>query len=266
LHDYGPCNKSQTSIHNLINIVVASSTRMTVPLFLRRTIAFAGLAAALSFVYPGVGQNLTLDRNEHMEMTAPRPLQPGDQQRADAVVVAARKVMEQYADYRKALTSGYTILAPGVKQRVYHFTLNGDFHANLAHFDLEKPTSLLYVRLPSPGPRYKIVGLMYGAPYDVTEDELNRRIPLSVARWHKHSNICMPPNGLNVDLMHPGSLFGPLGSIVTADACKAAGGNFLPHPIGWVVHVYASETDPSKIWNPSMEMGDPNAMDPMMVM
>jgi hypothetical protein len=158
------------------------------------------------------------------------------------------------------------IFDPRVKQGVYHFTLNGDFHANLVHFDPEKPTSLLYRRLPSPGPRYKIVGLMYGAPYDATEDELNWRVPLSFARWHTHSNICLPPDGQKVNLQRPGGLYGLLGSIVTADACKAAGGTFRPHLIGWVVHVYASETDPSKIWNPSMEMDAPNTMDPEMTM
>jgi hypothetical protein len=42
--------------------------------------------------------------------------------------------------------------------------------------------------------------------------------------------------------------FGLLGSITTPEACEAAGGEFLPHLFGWMVHVYPYETDPKKIW------------------
>jgi hypothetical protein len=40
-----------------------------------------------------------------------------------------------------------------------------------------------------------------------------------------------------------------LGSINTKEACNAAGGTFLPHVFGWMVHVYPYETDPKKIWS-----------------
>jgi hypothetical protein len=39
----------------------------------------------------------------HMYMTTLRPLQPGDQQKADAIVAAAKTAMAPYQDYRKAL-------------------------------------------------------------------------------------------------------------------------------------------------------------------
>ena len=58
----------------------------------------------------------------HMTMTTLRPLQPGDQTRANAIVVAARAFADQYKDYRKALADGYTIFHPEIKQDVYHFT------------------------------------------------------------------------------------------------------------------------------------------------
>jgi hypothetical protein len=235
---------------------------MSVPPSLRHALVVATFAGALFPGHPGGGQDLRDDLYKHMRMTPPRALQPGDPSRADAVVAGARRVMEQYADYRKALANGYAIFLPGVKQRVYHFTRNADYHANLVHFDPEKPTSLLYIKLPSPGPRYKLVGLMYAAPYDASEDELDRRIPLSIAHWHLHHDICLPPAGQKAELQGSGALFGLRGSIVTADACTAAGGTFRPHIIGWVVHVYAAETDPSKIWNPSMEIDDPPTMPP----
>ncbi len=171
--------------------------------------------------------------------------------------------MEQYADYRKALASGYVIFLPGVRQRIYHFALNGNFNANTKSFNPEMPTSLLYERTMGPGLRYKLVGVMYTAPYDASEDELDRRAPLSIARWHLHVNFCAPPLGQKPD-DRPSALFGIRGSIVTAGDCRAAGGRFIPHISGWMLHVYASETDPAKIWNPSMEMED--VMDPGMIM
>ena len=58
---------------------------------------------------------------EHMRMTALRPIQPGDRERADAIAARARKFMDQYTDYRSAIASGYEIIFPGVRQKIYHF-------------------------------------------------------------------------------------------------------------------------------------------------
>jgi hypothetical protein len=40
-----------------------------------------------------------------------------------------------------------------------------------------------------------------------------------------------------------------MGSINTREECEAAGGVFLPHVFGWMMHVYPYETDPAKIWS-----------------
>ena len=53
----------------------------------------------------------------HMYMTSLRPQQPGDQQKADAVVAAAKQAMAPYEDYRKALADGYTIFLPMFRSR-----------------------------------------------------------------------------------------------------------------------------------------------------
>ena len=46
----------------------------------------------------------------------------GDQQKADAVVAAAKQAMEPYRDYHKALAAGYRIFLPNVPQAIYHFS------------------------------------------------------------------------------------------------------------------------------------------------
>jgi hypothetical protein len=137
----------------------------------------------------------------HMYMTTLRPIQPGDQQKADAIAAAAKAAMEPYQDYHKALADGY-----------------------------------------------KLVGAMYTARVDATEDEINQRIPLSIAHWHQHINFCKAPEGQKREYFGPNAKFGLLGSITTKEACDAAGGEFHPHLFGWMVHVYPYETDPKKIW------------------
>jgi hypothetical protein len=94
---------------------------------------------------------------------------------------------------------------------------------------------------------------MYTAPFQASQEELNRRVPLSIARWHLHSNLCLPPAGEGADMLRKDTKFGLQGSITTAGACQAAGGRFLPHLFGWMVHVYPYETHPAKIWAAGMD-------------
>jgi hypothetical protein len=181
----------------------------------------------------------------HMHLTALRPLQPGDQQKADAIVAAARAAMEPYRDYRKALADGYQIFLPNVPQPIYHFTRNDYGREARFHFDPSKPTSLLYKKTAD---GYKLVGAMYTDRLMASEDELNSRIPLSVARWHQHINFCVAPQGQRAAYFGPHAKFGLMGSIDTKAECDAAGGIFLPHVLGWMVHVYPYETDPKEVW------------------
>jgi hypothetical protein len=183
----------------------------------------------------------------HMLMTAPRPLRPGDQERADAVVRAAIAAMEPYRDFHKALADGYRIFLPNVPQPQYHFTKAAYALDARSRFDPAKPTSLLYRRTGDGG--YELVGAMYTDRVDASEDELDGRIPLSVAHWHEHVNFCKAPPGQVAAYFGPDAKFGLLGSINTKDACEQAGGRFIPHVFGWMVHVYPYESDPKKVWS-----------------
>jgi hypothetical protein len=182
----------------------------------------------------------------HMHLTALQALRPGDQEKADAVVAAAKTAMAPYADYRKALADGYHIFLPNVPQPQYHFTNYAYGLEARSHFDAAKPTSLLYKKTPDGG--YQLVGVMYTAQVDATEQELNDRIPLSIARWHQHVNFCRAPFGEKAGYFGPDAKFGLMGSITTREECEAAGGVFHPHIFGWMVHVYPNETDPKKVW------------------
>jgi hypothetical protein len=187
-----------------------------------------------------------MDMGPHMKMTVLRPLQPGDQQRAEQVVIDARAVAKKYQDYKVALADGYKIFLPNVPQKMYHFTnYTNAFYAR-NHFDPSRPTSLLYEKH---GDDYKLIGVMYTAKKDASQDELEQRIPLSIAQWHAHVNLCVPPRSQREDVIQPGHKFGLNGSIATQEECDAAGGRFFPQVFGWMVHVYPFEQKPDDIWS-----------------
>src|ERR1700722_4608937 len=230
--------------HSSLNFRIGSAVRFTVVLNLAVLTAASSLpsrAAAQS------AQGGMAHMSAHMYMTTLRPTQPGDQQKADAIVTAAKKAMEPYRDYHKALADGYEIFLPNIPQPQYHFTKAEFGLAARQHFDPLKPTSLLYKKTPDGG--YPLIGAMYTDRVDANEDELNTRVPLSVARWHQHVNFCKAPAGQKRLYFGPNAKFGLMGSINTREACDAAGGVFLPHVFGWMVHVYPYETDPNKIWS-----------------
>jgi hypothetical protein len=113
-------------------------------------------------------------------------------------------------------------------------------------FNPEHPTSLLYEKQ---GDGYKLIGAMYTAPARFSEEQINERIPLSVAQWHKHVNLCRPPAGKRDELLGKNARFGLLGSISTREECEAAGGTFYPQVFGWMVHIYPFETTQDAIWS-----------------
>ena len=178
----------------------------------------------------------------HMKWTALRTEIPDDRARADALLAALRTSIEKYKDWHVAMDEGYKPFHPELPLEEYHFTNYGRAIEAMFRFDPTKPTSLLYKRTAG---GWELVGAMYTAPRRFSEDRLNERVPLSVARWHVHVNLCVPK-------AHPWladwTKFGPDGSIATADACEAAGGRFVPQVFGWMVHVYPFETDAEKIW------------------
>lgn len=192
-----------------------------------------------------------MDMGAHMKMTTLRQLKPGDKERADAVVKAARSAAEKYTDYKVALADGYEIFMPNHPQKMYHFTnYRYAFEAG-THFNPDHPTSLLYQKQ---GDGYKLIGVMYTAPKRFTENQLEERIPLSIAQWHAQVNLCLPPMGMRQAAYGRQAKFGLAGSISTEQDCDAAGGHFLPQVFGWMVHVYPFEQNPDDIWSVERQM------------
>ena len=204
----------------------------------------------------------------HMEMTPLRRATAADSARAASVATTLRSSLTPFADTTAAVAAGYRMFAPELKeQKVYHFTRKWNAVQSVVRFDAAKPTSLLYRK--SADGRFVLVGAMYTAPKQFGVDQLDARVPTSIARWHKHVNWCLPPRGARerwLERRDGQPVFGPESSIATKEACDAAGGTFHESVFGWMVHanVMAGD-DPAVIWGDEhaghdmqdgMKMGD----------
>src|SRR6201998_2117457 len=122
----------------------------------------------------------------HMHMTEMRPQTPADVARANQIVTQLRAGIEKYKDYHVALNEGYKIFLLNLPQPEYHFTKYGNGFMEAFRFDPSQPTSLLY-RKTADG--FELVGAMYTMPKGATEEQLNERVPLSVARGPLAPNL-----------------------------------------------------------------------------
>jgi hypothetical protein len=187
---------------------------------------------------------MNMDTNPHMYMTVLAPKKEGDDQRAAKILGILRQSIAKYRDYHAALADGYEIFLPKVSQKQYHFTNYRYAFAATFVFNPARPASLLYRKTKD---SYELVGAMYTAAKNATEEDLNSRVPLSVARWHEHVNFCMPPKGTPAQQVD-WKQFGLAGSIATQGACSKAGGRWIPQIFGWMFHVYPFESDATKTW------------------
>ena len=189
----------------------------------------------------------SMKMGSHMQMSLKGTPQPGDAQRAQRIVAAARSVVAHYSDVNTALRDGYKPFHPtGKLGEEVHYTNYRDNRLELRQVDYEHPGSILYKRTAE---GMKAVGVMYSAPQDSTPGQLNAVAPLSIATWHRHVDFCGGPRSLPLDERSAShAQFGPLGSIHTEEACKEAHGLWIPVVFGWMTHVYPNAKLPDEVW------------------
>jgi hypothetical protein len=189
--------------------------------------------------------------NAHMQMTPLRAATHADTVRAMAIADTLRRALAKYADPTVAERDGFKLFAPKFKnQKVFHYTKWSNALGEAFRFDPSKPTSILYKK-DSTG-RMKIVGAMYTMPKRAKESDLDQRVPLGVAQWHLHTNLCAPKKGDErryTEMKDGKPLFGLAGTITAKDACDAANGTFTPVIFGWMVHANVFEgNDLQSVW------------------
>ena len=199
---------------------------------------------------------------KHMAYTTTRPPTQQDSIRSAHVINELRQAIAKYGDVSVAEADGYKMFAPQIKnQPQYHFTKGLNAIRNQFSFDPARPTSLLYKKDASG--KLQLIGAMYTAPKGASEDDLNARVPLSVAHWHRHVNWCVPPRSQKdrwSETRNGRPVFGPLG-VATKDECDAAGGRFIPQAFGWMLHANTfAGNDLKSIWHDDHMMDHDHAM------
>ena len=191
------------------------------------------------------GMTGPVDENmmKHMELTPPRKPTRDDSVRATRVAAELKQAIAKYQDTAVAIADGYKMFMPNVKtQRVYHFTNNGRAFMAAFHFNASKPTSLLYKR--GADGKLHLTGAMYTLGKGASPDRLNGRVPLSIARWHKHVNWCLPRKGDQTrwsEQKDGKPLFGPESPIATKAECDSVSGDFHSNVFGWMLHANVFE-------------------------
>jgi hypothetical protein len=197
----------------------------------------------------------------HMHMAPHRDVAPADSARAAEIVKTARAALSKSADTAAAVRDGYVKFLPWLDdQSIFHYNNVGNAMLTFAGFDATKPVSLLYKK--DEHGAMKLVGAMYNAAPNATPQDLDARLPTSIAHWHEHVDFCGPqPDSVRagVQKIDAASTAKWL-SISTREQCAAAGGRFVPRIFGWMAHVYLfAGDDPKVIWgaeHASMDMHD----------
>jgi len=175
---------------------------------------------------------------KHLELSPTRAGTKADSAKAREIVTQLRAALAKYTDTSAAVADGFKLFAPRLKeQRVYHFTNYRNAFLEAFRFDASRPTSILYQR--GADGRLHLLGAMYTAPKRVRAGRLDERVPLSIARWHRHVNWCLPRKGEEsrwTERRNGAPLFGPESPIVTREACEGVGGRFYPNLFGWMIH------------------------------
>ena len=171
----------------------------------------------------------------HVEYTALRPENDADKARGAALVTDLRDALAKYQDYHVAEADGFAPFAPESKVPVVRFWKHSSSLKPAVTFDPGEPYSLLYQ--PTPGGGYKLIGATYVSEKGASEDQLNRHVPLSVARRSRDVNLCRPALGTDAKTTD----WTKLDSIATRQACDAAGGRFIPLLSDWTVEVHPWE-------------------------
>ena len=175
-------------------------------------------------------------RKPHADFTSSRPGTGEDTARALAVVQRLREAIAPYADVKVAEAAGYRG-HPGMEMQtgrgLVHLGDPKHKQDQDSAFDPSRPQALLYRRVP--GGELTLAGAMFTAPGSASAEELDARVPLSVAMWHKHVNVCRPRRDAHRTV--------ELRRAATPEECEKAGGRFRSESPRYMVHVMTDAGD-----------------------
>jgi hypothetical protein len=181
-----------------------------------------------------------MDMDMHHDHGAAIPVSYADLTKATTLLETARHATEKYKDVRVAEEDGYGQIGPDVPGMGIHFVGTRIGSA----FDIERPSILLYERDAAAANGYALVGVSYllNAVEGADGQPADPPFPKSLARWHRHANICVLANrSVKTDL--------------TADQCESEGGHFTAET-QWMIHAWIWKDSPAGVFsgtNPAVQ-------------
>jgi hypothetical protein len=170
------------------------------------------------------------------------------------IVARLRAAIRPFMDTGAAIAAGYRKVPPFEGQLMFHFGSVDREYAEARDLNPERPSNLVY-RRGSDG-RLHLAGAMFIAPEESGADELDRRLPTSLAQWHRHGLLCRAAPGFGLRSLalrrdgHP--LFGSDSPVASQAACDSIGGVFSAVDGPWMAHVFVFDGESQDaIWGSS---------------
>ena len=154
--------------------------------------------------------------------------------RTARLLEAARQATAKYQDVRVAEAEGFTAIGPDVPGMGIHYV-----GSRRSGFQIEHPDILLYEKNQTVAGGYALVGVSYllKAEADADGQPHNPPFPKSLARWHRHANLCvLPDRSVKADLKE--------------SDCTAQGGRFSALT-EWMVHAWIWKDSPAGVFSPT---------------
>jgi hypothetical protein len=199
----------------------------------------AAAAAGLLLLVSGSGATVAAQEHHdgmahrHMSLTALAPGTADDTARALDLVRRLRLAIEPYQTLEAAADAGYFARRDSATVRGERLLHVGKRLRDRAWrtFDPAVPQSLLYRRADDGSMR--LAGAMFVAPRGATSEELDAMVPLSVAHWHRHVDVCVATGQGQRRVLR---------RVTTAEQCEAAGGRFRAET-RYMIHVMIDAGD-----------------------
>jgi hypothetical protein len=193
---------------------------------------------------PASAQQMSGMTEMHHDHAAGAPVSFAELKDTVTILERAREATAKYQDVRVAQADGYQQIGPDVPGMGIHFVLRKQDvkvprPANQAAFDVERPPILLYEKNPTVEGGYTLVGVSYllVAPQGPDGQPVNPPFPKSLAKWHRHENICNLPDGSTPPRLNE-------------EQCRAKGGQFTALT-QWMVHAWIWKDSPSGVFSPT---------------
>ena len=189
----------------------------------------------------------------HLRLSSVSQSTPEDTEKAAGLAEQLEQAISKYTDVRDAVDAGYIEFPPNPDKnlKIIHYVNPWLSYLESFRIDYEQPGALLYQKQTDG--QLRLLGAMYTAPAEATMEELNNRVPLSVTRWHLHTNMCLPEPIWDEQQWQRQKdgypVFGPESPIATQAECQQVNGKFEPTVFGWMVHVYAFASNSKDVFN-----------------